>query len=287
MPDQPALSVVIAVRNEATIVATMVERLRQVLCDFGAAYEIVAVDDGSTDATVATLRRLETASGDLQVIELDGNQGQVTALACGLFHARGEIVATLDGDLQDPPEELPRVLAALDAKHAIASGSRGTRHEPLLRWLASRAVHHLTCWCTGVRLRDFGGNFRAYRRDVVEAMRRTWVPQTPLLPLAVKLGFAVNEVTVRRDRRTTGESRYGLGALLRIVQALLSTFPGALLRLSIVPASGLGLAAWVGVCAWSLPATLLAGVCAYEAVAARNRRRRATQPPYLIRHSSA
>lgn len=283
MAEAPAVSVVVALRDEATLVAELVERLRRVLQREGESFEIIAVDDGSEDGTIDELRRLATHGDDLRIIELAGNQGQVTALACGMFATRGAIVVTMDGDLQDPPEEIPKLLRALETQHSITSGSRSSRHETLPRWLASRSIHYLACWCTGHHLRDFGGNFRAYRREVVEALRQSWVGETPLLPLALRLGFDVREVGVQRHTRAAGTTRYDLGSLMRIVHRLLATFPGALLRLALLPILVL---AWCGLesrAAATAAVILLLVACSYEALAWRSRRQRAARPPFRTR----
>lgn len=271
MTEMPAVSIVIAVRDEADVIGEVIERTARTLGARGDTFEILVVDDGSSDGTGMVVRDLARRHAQLGLLEFAGPHGQANALACGLFAARGSVVVTLDGDLQDPPEEIAALLDGLADAFSVASGCRRVRHESRWRWLASRGVHHLACWCCRQRLRDFGGNFRAYRRDVVEAMRQAWIADTPLLPLALARGAEVVEIDVRRDRRRAGATRYDLPSLLHIVHALVSTFPGAALQLSLLPAVALAL--WAPHPA--LAASVVGLAAAYEGIAWIDRRRRA------------
>ena len=216
MPEQrPAVSVIAAVHDEASNVEELVQRTRTTMDRTGDAFEIVLVDDGSRDETATILRRLEAADARIQVYELTRNFGQNAALACGLFAARGDAIVTLDADLQNPPEEIPKLLGAL-ASTSVATGRRATRYEGWLRWFASRSLHWLACWVTGVWIQDFGGNFKAYRREVIDALRKLWAPPKHLFAMALQLGFSVSEVTVRHDPRKHGHSQYTVASVLWI-----------------------------------------------------------------------
>lgn len=231
----PDVSIVVAMLNQQGTVEALVRRTCATLEARGNSFEIILVDDGSHDQTVAITRRLEEADARLHVFELTRNFGQAAALACGIFAARGAVVIQMDGDLQNPPEEIPKLLDAIDAGAGVATGRRAQRYESFARWLGSRVIHRLARLLTGAQIEDFGGNFKAYRRDVVEAMRGLWAPGKPLFPLAVWCGFTVSEVTVRHDPPWQGESRYRLRSLLRINADLITAF-------TTVPLAILGLA---------------------------------------------
>lgn len=241
----PDVSVVVAMLDEERTIADLVERTRAALDTAGLSFEIVLVDDGSRDRTVEIARSLEADDERVRVFEFTRNFGQAAALACGIFAARGNTVVQMDGDLQNPPEEIPALLAAIGDGAAIANGRRGQRYEGFARWLGSRAIHRLARVLTGSDIDDFGGNFKAYRRDVVDAVAQVWAPGKPLFALAVWLGFPVVEVTVRHDPPFAGRSRYTLRALLRINVDLITAFttlPLAILGLVGLASSTLGLA---------------------------------------------
>ncbi len=240
--DMPDVSVVVPLYNEAATVLELVERTTACLQARGERFEIVVVDDGSTDRTAALLSAVAATNSAMRVLTLSRNFGQSAALCCGIFAARGRVVVTMDGDLQNPPEEIPRLLDALQPGVDLVSGCRAVRHERAWRLLGSRAVHWIARGLIGGDLQDFGGQFKAYRRDVIAATRTAWVPGRPFFALAVWLGFRVVEIHVRHDPRRIGASRYGLASLLRLnleVIAGFTTVPLALLAvLSIVTGTG-------------------------------------------------
>ena len=223
-PPRPQVSVVVPLLNEATTVVDLVQRVSAVLGERGDSFEIVFVDDGSTDGTVEVLREMERNDASVRVYEFTRNFGQAAALACGLREARGEVVVTIDGDLQNPPEEIPKLLAVIEEGAWIATGRRSVRYEQPWRWLGSRFVHWVARALVGADIDDFGGQFKAYRREVVEATQKLWAPGKPFFPLALWLGFPVCEVSVRHDPRRSGRSRYGFASLLRINLDLIISF---------------------------------------------------------------
>jgi undecaprenyl-phosphate 4-deoxy-4-formamido-L-arabinose transferase len=221
---RPDVSVVVPVLNEADTVVELVERVAAVLGARQKTFEIVCIDDGSTDATVSLLRGIERDDPSVRVFEFTRNFGQAAALACGLREARGDVVVTMDGDLQNPPEEIPKLLAVIAEGAAIATARRSVRYEHTWRWLGSRFVHWLARVLLQTRIEDFGGQFKAYRRDVIDATQKLWAPGKPFFPLAVWLGFPVCEVTVRHDPRRAGASRYSFASLVRINIDLITSF---------------------------------------------------------------
>lgn len=264
----PQVSVVVPLLNEAATVDELVTRLVHTLESSQRSFELILVDDGSSDGTGERLRRHEIEDSRLHVYQFSRNFGQAAAVACGIFEARGDVVITLDGDLQNPPEEIPKLLDALEKGAGVVTARRRQRYEGFWRWLGSRAIHRLARHLTGVSIDDIGGQFKAYRRDVVEAVRRSWAPGKPVFPLALWLGFPVTEVTVEHGRRKVGRSRYTLRSLLRINVDLItsfSTLPLALIGIAgafcfAVGAVGLAACLWLDPAGWLPGAASLTGV---------------------------
>jgi undecaprenyl-phosphate 4-deoxy-4-formamido-L-arabinose transferase len=192
---------------------------------------------------------------------LTRNFGQSAALCCGIFEARGAVVVTIDGDLQNPPEEIPRLLDALAPGVDVVTARRAVRHERTWRWLGSRAVHHLARVLIGIDIADFGGQFTAYRREVIDAARTAWAPGKPFFALAAWLGFRVVEVPVRHEPRHAGASRYRLGSLVRLNVDLITSFTTVPLALLAVLSVGTGGAGVLGV-GWCLATGATGGFAA-------------------------
>jgi undecaprenyl-phosphate 4-deoxy-4-formamido-L-arabinose transferase len=220
----PRFSVVVPLLDESATLAELIARLRAVMDAQGADFELIFVDDGSRDGSDAILREHEARDPRIRVYQFTRNFGQAAALACGLFAARGEVVVTLDGDLQNPPEEIPKLLHAIEKGADVATARRRQRYEGTGRWLGSRAIHLLARHLLGASIHDSGGQFKGYRRVVVEAVRAAWGPGKPIFPLALWLGFPVVEVTVEHAPRRIGSSRYTLRSLLRINVDLITAF---------------------------------------------------------------
>jgi undecaprenyl-phosphate 4-deoxy-4-formamido-L-arabinose transferase len=179
------------------------------------------------------------------------NFGQSAALCCGIFESRGDVVVTMDGDLQNPPEEVPTLLGALGPGIDLVTARRQVRHERVWRLVGSRVVHWVARGLIGADLQDYGGQFKAYRREVVESTRTAWAPGKPFFALAVWLGFRVTEVPVRHDPRRAGASRYRLASLVRLNIDLITSFTTVPLVLLAVLSAACGLAGVVGV-TWCL-----------------------------------
>lgn len=267
---------VIPVYNEAATLEELLSRTTAVLAKLTPEYEVVVVDDGSDDLTPALLAAASARNARIRVVRLTRNFGQNAALNCGLFHARGDFVVTMDGDLQNPPEEIPNLLAAFAPEVDLVSGLRSQRYEQLWRYLGSRAVHWLARLLVGRKLRDYGGQFKAYRREVIEATRQAWSPGKPFFALAVWLGFRVREVPVRHEERRAGRTRYGVLALTRLNLEIITSFTTApLLALWMLPpffaATGLaacGMAWWLDAALWWSATWLAFGLAIVSAAAA-------------------
>ena len=239
---RPAVSVVVPLFNEEGTIEELIARLRAVLVGRGERFEIVLVNDGSTDHTAERLAAAAATEPRVRIFTLSRNFGQAAALCCGIFAARGEVVVTMDGDLQNPPEEIPTLLDALTPGVDVVTASRTIRHETQWRWMGSRVVHWMARLLVGIDIDDFGGQFKAYRREVVEATRTAWAPGKPFFALAAWLGFRVREVPVRHEPRRSGGSRYGMLSLVRLNADLITSFTtlplAALAALSVLAGTG-------------------------------------------------
>lgn len=212
------ISVVVPVLNEADSLAQLVEELHQALS--GWEYEVVFVDDGSTDATVERMQHLHAADPRVKLVRLRQHYGKTAALMAGFYHSRGEVVITMDGDLQDVPAEVPKLVAALEENRwDLACAWRAQRQDSFAKRMQSKLFNWAVQRFAGVSLRDINCGFKAYRREVVQDLDLTR-NQHRFIPLLVAWkGYRVGEVPVYHRPRLYGRSRYGAG---RMVIGLLS-----------------------------------------------------------------
>jgi len=213
----PALSVVVPVFNEAGNVADLHRELTAALRSWGRTYEVIVVDDGSTDGTRERLREVVAADPHVRVLRLRRNFGQTAAFSAGFDHARGEVVITTDGDLQNDPADIPRLLARLDEGFDIVCGWRRRRQDPLSRRLPSWLANRLISWATGVHLHDYGCSLKAMRADVVRGIRLYGEMHRFIPAVASWMGVTLAEMEVNHRPRTRGKSKYGLGRTLRVL----------------------------------------------------------------------
>ena len=219
----PELSVVVTLFDERATLEELHRRLTATLEAFGRAYEILYVDDGSTDGTFATLERIHEADVRVRAVRLKRNVGQHPAMHAGLSRIRGGIVVTMDGDLQNPPEDVPRLVEAVEAGYDVASGRRAARHDSWGRTLPSRLINGMLRRFTGVDISDFGCAFNAYRRDAVEPMLGAIGRQKFTKALVLSGGATVVEVDVGHAARQ-GASRYSPLRLTRLALHVLAGF---------------------------------------------------------------
>jgi undecaprenyl-phosphate 4-deoxy-4-formamido-L-arabinose transferase len=205
----PALSIVIPVFNEAQSLVALHQRLARTLATIGRPHEIIFVDDGSRDESANVLRTLRGRDATVRVIRFNRNYGQHAALLAGMERARGEIIVTLDADLQNPPEEIPRLLAALDGGADVVGGRRVSRRDAWGRRAASWLVNHATSAAIGVRLRDYGCMLRAYRRSVIDRILAFRGTRRYIPALAAAFASSMTEIPVDHRAREHGRSRYG------------------------------------------------------------------------------
>lgn len=257
------LSVVVPVLDEVDSLPTLYRELTATLELLGRSYELLFVDDGSHDGSFATLEKLHRSDDRVRVIQHRRNFGKAAALQSGFRAARGEVIVTLDADLQDDPAELPRLLQHLEDGHDLVSGWKHNRQDPASKTLPSRLFNRVTAWLTGVRLRDFNSGYKAYRREVVEELRLYGELHRFIPALAAWRGFRVDEVPVHHRPRRFGRSKYGSARFWRGSLDLLTVlFLTRYTRRPLHLFGSLGLVAWAigGAVNLYLAALWLAGV---------------------------
>jgi undecaprenyl-phosphate 4-deoxy-4-formamido-L-arabinose transferase len=219
----PSVSVVVPLYNEAGSVAEVYRRSVAAMDAFGRPYELIFVDDGSTDATFAELTRLHAADGRVRAVRFKRNFGQHSAMHAGLVRARGEILVTMDGDLQNAPEDLSRLVAAVEGGADVASGTRTARRDSWGRTVPSRMINGMLRRFTGAEISDFGCAFNAYRRSAIEPMLGAIGKQKFTKALVLSGGASVVEVDVTHAPRA-GRSRYSPLRLTRLALHVLAGF---------------------------------------------------------------
>jgi undecaprenyl-phosphate 4-deoxy-4-formamido-L-arabinose transferase len=221
----PEISVVIPVYNEEANLEPLFQRLTVVLDQLGRSYEIVFTNDGSRDRSLELLRGFhQKRPTQVRVIDFNGNYGQHMAILAALERARGEIVVTLDADLQNPPEEIPKLLAKMAEGYDVVGGVRQNRQDTFLRTHLSRLINFVRERTTDIRMTDQGCMLRAYRRPVVEAIVRSGERATFIPALAYKFAARNGEVEVAHAARAAGESKYNYYKLLRLNFDLVTGF---------------------------------------------------------------
>ena len=219
----PQLSVVVTVLNEAATLDELVRRTVSTLDALGRSFELIVVDDGSTDGSFAALERLHADDPRIRAVRFKRSFGQHPAMHAGLVRARGDVVVTMDGDLQNQPEDIPRLVEAVEAGYDVASGRRAARHDSWGRTLPSRLINGMLRRFTGVEISDFGCAFNAYRRSAVTPMLGSIGRQKFTKALVLSGGATVTEVDVHHAPRR-GSSRYSPLRLTRLALHVLAGF---------------------------------------------------------------
>ena len=237
------ISVVVPVHDEERSVSLLYDELEAVLDPLGQAWEAVFVDDGSIDGTFGALARLHAAHENVRVVRLRRNFGKAAALQAGFEEAQGDLVVTIDGDLQDDPAEIPRLLAKLEEGFDLVSGWKRKRRDSLRRRVLSRIFNVVTGGLSGLRLHDLNCGLKAYRSEVVRGLRIYGELHRFIPVLAHYRGFRVGELPVNHRPREHGRSRYGLERYLRgFLDLLTVTFMGRYRHRPLHLFGGLGLA---------------------------------------------
>ena len=253
----PDLSVVIPLYNEEPNVAELHRELTAALGAWGRSYELLFIDDGSTDGTFRLLKQLQAGDPHVRVVALRRNFGQTAAFAAGFAHARGRLIATSDGDLQNDPRDLPTMVDMLEEGHDIVCGWRRARRDP---WLTRRLPSNIANWLisrtTGVQLHDYGCSLKVFRGEVVRSLRLYGEMHRFIPAIASEQGVRIAEVVVNHRPRRFGASKYGLSRTIRVVLDLFTV--KFLLSYSTQPiqifgppgllmgAAGLGITAYLG-----------------------------------------
>ena len=219
------VSIIIPVFNEVDAIEKLVENtqnLRNLGLNFE--YEIIIVDDGSTDGTEATLKEIQLTNQNLHVVSLVRNYGQSTALQAGFDHSTGDVLITMDGDLQNDPADIPKMIDVLKNNNEIdlVAGWRKDRQDSVLnRKLPSMFANYLISYTTGIKLRDYGCSLKGYRRELVSKFRLYGEMHRFIPAIAAEVGAKIIEIPVKHHPRKTGKSKYGIDRTLRVILDLI------------------------------------------------------------------
>ncbi len=243
-PARRTVSVVVPLLNEEATLEQLYQELESALAGTAVDWEVVFVDDGSTDGSHRELVRLHAAHLNVRVVRLRRNFGKAAALAAGIEVAAGDVIVTMDADLQDDPAEIPNLLAKLDEGFDIVSGWKCDRHDPFVRRFVSRIYNTATRLATGVKLHDMNCGLKAYRAEVFEHVRLYGERHRFVPVLAHQVGFSVTELPVNHRARANGHSKFGIERYLRAPFDLLTVvFMGRYRHRPLHLFGGLGLTA--------------------------------------------
>ncbi len=218
-----SVSVVVPIYNEVESLPLLVEAIATILQDNHISYEIICVDDGSSDGSTQLLKKIAQSRSDIVAVLLRKNYGQTPAMAAGFKYARGEIIVSLDADLQNDPADIPLLLAKLDEGYDLVSGWRKERQDDTLtRLIPSKIANWLIGLVTGVKLHDYGCSLKAYRLELIEDLHLYGELHRFLPALAYIEGAKITELPVRHHPRVYGKSKYGLGRTFRVLMDLLT-----------------------------------------------------------------
>jgi glycosyltransferase involved in cell wall biosynthesis len=218
----PEISIVIPLFNEAPNLGALAEGVLEVMRPLGRTFELIFVDDGSTDESLAILRAMTEEISELRVVVLRRNFGQSAAMTAGFDHARGEIIVSMDGDLQNDPHDIPHLIASLEEGYDLVSGWRKKRHDPFLsKRLPSLVANWLISRATGIKLHDYGCTLKAYRGDVARELLLYGELHRFIPVLASLYGSHITERVVTHHPRSKGKSKYGMGRTYRVLLDLL------------------------------------------------------------------
>jgi undecaprenyl-phosphate 4-deoxy-4-formamido-L-arabinose transferase len=222
--EQPYLSIVIPVYNEEFNLEPLMKRLYPAVKGTGHTFEILFTNDGSRDRSLEILRGMVDRYPGVKVVEFNGNFGQHMAILAAFEMSKGQIVITLDADLQNPPEEIPRLVAEIEKGYDVVGTIRQKRQDSLFRKLASRVVNITTNKMTGMKMSDYGCMLRAYHRNIIDNINRCGESTTFIPALAQTFAARPTEIQVAHAERSAGESKYSLYKLIRLNFDLMTGF---------------------------------------------------------------
>ena len=241
------LSIIVPLYNEEESVEKLLERILEIGDQFDFTYEIILVDDGSEDKTWEIIRELRDKIPELRAIKFRRNYGQTNAMVAGFDHARGKIIVTLDGDLQNDPLDIPLLLEKIEQGYDIVSGWRKQRKDQFSRVILSRIANYIISLTTGVRLHDYGCSLKAYRAECIRSLKAYGEMHRFFPALASMTGARVAEVPVRHHPRKHGVSKYGFERIFKVFSDIFAM--NLIIRFSSMPLRGFA--------TWSLPFLLL------------------------------
>lgn len=217
------LSIVVPFFNEEKNVKQLYLKLKKVLESLGRSYELIFIDDGSSDSTFDSMSELYESDISMHVIKMRKNFGQTAALAAGFDYSKGRIIISLDGDLQHDPEDIPKFLEKIEEGYDIVSGWRKNRIDPLLtRRLPSLVANKIISFLSSVKIHDFGTTFKAYRREVLENIDLYGEMHRFIPALASWMGILITEIPIQNVSRTSGKSHYNLSRIIKVIFDLIT-----------------------------------------------------------------
>jgi glycosyltransferase involved in cell wall biosynthesis len=218
----PEISIVVPLFNEAPNLSLLVERVLEVMRPLGRAFELILIDDGSIDDSLGILRAMKAEVPELRVVVLRRNFGQSAAMTAGFDHARGQIIVSMDGDLQNDPHDIPSMIASLEEGYDLVSGWRQKRHDPFFsKQLPSLIANWLISRATGIKLHDYGCTLKAYRGEVARQLLLYGELHRFIPVFASLYGSRIAEKVVTHHPRSKGKSKYGIGRTYRVLLDLL------------------------------------------------------------------
>ncbi|MBM2826916.1 MAG: undecaprenyl-phosphate glycosyltransferase, DPM1-like family, partial [Dehalococcoidia bacterium] len=221
--DRVAYSIIIPVFNEEDNVGLLHDAISRVAEGLGAEYEVVYVDDGSVDGSFQRLTEISEKDDHVLVVQFRRNFGQTAAIAAGIAYSRGDVLIFMDADLQNDPQDIPRLIARLNEGYDVVSGWREQRHDAFLtRKVPSWAANRLISFITGVRLHDYGCSLKAYRREVIQHVNLYGEMHRFVPVYASWVGASITEIPVTHHPRVRGKSKYGLSRTFKVILDLLT-----------------------------------------------------------------
>jgi len=220
-----SVSVVVPVYNEASVIGQLIDRIRAAMASLSEyELEIILVDDGSSDESLSIMKRFASQDRSIKVVELMRNYGQTSALSAGVDYAEGDIVVTMDADLQHFPEEIPHFLAKIEEGYDIVCGWRKERKENITRRLPSSTANYIIRKISGIDIHDFGTTFRAYRQEVMKKIELFGDMHRFIPALASRWGYRIAELPIQNIKRPVGKSNYTIGRTYGVALDLLFLF---------------------------------------------------------------
>lgn len=215
------ISIVIPIFNESENISLLYSELNNVMNSLNKKYEVIFVNDGSTDDSLNKLKKIHSENASTKIINLNKNFGQTAAIVAGFDLAEGQIIITMDGDLQSDPHDIPKLLEEIDKSYDIVSGWRKRRKDPILRVIPSRFANWLISILLGLKLNDYGCTLKAYRRDIVKNMNLYGEMHRFIPAVASWNGAKIKEIEVNHRPRKYGKSKYGFNRVIRVLLDLI------------------------------------------------------------------